>query len=315
MSRHLSLLAVVVFAAASAFATCAAPSTPGLNMCFPTQGSTLTYPVTFEFGANTGSAAITGMALYDNGKKVTSFSFLPARLIEGGVGNGSHRVTAKIWDSAGRIHSVTRTFNVKGFGVGSCSADSIGVNLCWPAEGSFQPNTSVPVSFGAKGEAKITAWKMYLDGKFVRASTPDVVDGALTSLGMAAGAHRVTVVAWDAAGHVYKSSRTFRAYYSYGCNPVTEECSPGIVAEAPAGFGETMAVDVPQHFTFRANVVNNPDPTTAMKVMLDGKVIGSSQGPGITVEVDAAAGSHIVSVQAWDTAGNMYATYGNVYVH
>lgn len=255
------------------------------------------------------------MALYDNGKKVTSLSFLPGRLIEGGIRNGSHNVTAKIWDSYGRIHSVTRTFNVTGFGVGSCDANSIGVNLCWPAEGSFQPNTSVPVSFGTKGEAKITAWKMYLDGKFAMASTPDVVDGVLTSLGMSAGTHRVTVVAWDAAGHVYKTSRTFRAYYSYSCNPVTDECSPGIVVEAPSEFGETMAAEVAQHFTFRANVVNNSAPTTTMKVMLDGEVIGSSQGPGITVDVDASAGSHILSVQAWDTAGKMYATYGNVYVH
>jgi hypothetical protein len=47
---------------------------------------------------------------------------------------------------------------------------------------------------------------------------------------------------------------------------------------------------------------------------MDGVKKEQSAGPGITADVSTSKGSHYLVIQAWDTAGKMYETYGNVNV-
>ncbi|HEX8926423.1 MAG TPA: hypothetical protein VF786_11550, partial [Terriglobales bacterium] len=103
-------------------------------------------------------------------------------------------------------------------------------------------------------------------------------------------------------------------FYSRLCNPRTGTCSPGIVPFQPAGFGPDQAADVNSPFTFEADVIDNPHPTTSMKVFVDGVQVIANSGPGITTEVSAKPGTHYIIVQATDTAGKVYETYGNVNV-
>jgi len=304
----ISALMLVAVSAIPAVATCAAPSSEGIKICFPSEGSTVTYPAALEMSANTGSAYVVKSAVYDNGRLVDTNNFLPGTLVDGGIKNGAHKLTVKAWDSNGSVHQATRSFHVTGYGVAVCGTPSkAGVNLCWPNEGSLQPNTSIPISAKARGNNSKIKWlSVYLDGKFYLGTGNDFI---LTSAGLSAGQHRVAVVARDFAGHTYKTAHYFNAFYNYDCNPRSGACTPGIVLNNLTGN------DVPNSFRLDAEVVNNPKPTTSMKLYLDGSVVATSTGPGITKQLSLQPNTtHIISVKAWDTAGKVYATYQTIYV-
>ena len=206
-------------------------------------------------------------------------------MIDGGIKNGTHKITVKAWDSNGTVHQASRTFRVTGYGVDFCSTPgSAGVNLCWPLEGSSQPNTSVPISATARGQnSKITALSVFVDGKHFTGTANNYI---LTGAGLTAGTHRVAVVAHDAAGHTFKTAHSFTAYNNYDCNPKSGACSPGVILKNP------QDTDVPSSFRLDADVSGNPEPTTEMKVLLDGAVVATSHTEPHYEAVDPAAGDN-----------------------
>jgi hypothetical protein len=294
----------------AAFAQCNAPASDGIQICFPNNGSAVTYPPPMEMGVKTKTGRVRTAKVWDNGKLRDTFNFVPGTLFDGAIKNGTHRVTIQVYDTDGNFYQAQRTFLVTGFGVDFCSVPSTpGVNLCWPSQGSLQPN-NIPISATAKGQgtAKITSLVVYLDGTKVLTSNNNFI---LSGSESTAGNHKVTVVAKDSAGHKFQTSHTFTAFYQQDCNPKTGECSPGIVINKPVG-----GPDVPESFTFQADVQNNPAPTTSMKLFVDGSVVATSTGPGITKQLKLAKNStHIISVRATDTQGKQYATYQTYFVH
>lgn len=266
------------------------------------------YIAGIEMAVTTASGSIHRVEVWDNGTKRGNFEFLPGTLYDGSMTNGSNRVTVKVWDTDGNLYQAQRSFYVTGFGVGKCSTPSTaGMNLCWPAPGSVQPNEAVSISATAKGQnSNIRYVNIYVDGKFlVGQSGNSIVTGA----GMSAGTHTVTARAVDNAGHIFKASNTFKTFYSYDCNPKTGACSPGIVINEPG------AEDVPTTFTVQADVENNPAPISAMKVYIDGIVKASSSGPGLTTSLTLPTNTtHRMVIKAWDTSGKIYESYQNLYV-
>ena len=178
----------------------------------------------------------------------------------------------------------------------------------------MQPAFSVPFSFAVATAAKTTAWKLYVDGVAVRHSDASTLKSLVAPLAVPAGQQKATVIAWDANGGVYKKSHTFTAFNQCSCDLYEGQCSAGIVAYAPGGFGPDAAVDTPQTFDFHAETKGNTAPVKQMSVTLDGAVVAQGQGPGISKTITTTAGSHTIMVQALDTAGKLYATYGTVNV-
>ena len=260
-----------------------------------------------EMAASTSSGAIKRVDVWVNGTKRDTFNYLPGTLYDASMKNGKNRVTVQVWDTSGNSYQAVRTFNVTGYGVAQCSTPAAaGVNLCWPLEGSLQPNDAVPIAATARGlNSKIKYVNLYIDGKYlVGQSSASILSGG----GMTAGIHKVTARAVDYAGHVFTVSHTFSTYYNFDCNPRTGECYSGIVINKPEG------PDVPTSFTFQADVQNNPKPITTMKVFVDGVQTASSSGPGISAQLTFQSNStHIVWVKAWDTAGKLYAAYQTYY--
>jgi hypothetical protein len=301
------MFSIVLGVAGMAHADCAAPSSPGLKICFPNEGSTVMYVPGIEMGAKTASGMVRRVDVWVNGTKRDNFDYLPGTLYDASMKNGKNRVTVQVWDTAGNFYQAVRTFYVTGYGVGQCSTPSTaGVNLCWPLSGSLQPNDAVPISATARGlNSKIKSVSLYVDGKFlVSQSGNSIVSGG----GMTAGTHKVTAKAVDYAGHTFTSSHTFTTYYNFDCNPRTGECWAGVVINKPEG------PDVSTSFSFQADVQNNPKPITSMKVYVDGVQKASSNGPGITAQLTFPKNStHVVWVKAWDTAGKIYAAYQTYY--
>ena len=297
----------LVVGAVAAHADCAAPSSPGLKICFPNEGSTVMYVPGIEMAATTASGRVTRVEVWDNGKKVDTETLLPSTLYDAAMKNGWNRVTVKVWDSNGNVYQATRTFHVAGYGVGSCTTPSAaGVNLCWPQTGSWQPNDAIPISASARGQgSKIKYVNIYVDGKFLVGQSSNSIQ---TGSGVTAGSHTVTARAVDYAGHTFTSTHKFNAYYNFDCNPRTGECWAGVVINKPNG------PDVPTSFNLQADVQNNPKPITAMKVYVDGVLKVSNNGPGITAQITFPKNStHIVWVKAWDSAGKQYAAYQTYY--
>jgi hypothetical protein len=311
---RLTLSVAMVTACASAVvAECAAPAQSGLAMCFPSVGSTVLYPATIELAANSGGVAITHVSVYDGTVKIDDLGFVPGKLIDGSLKNGFHRVTVNAWDADGKLYQAKSSFTVIGFGTGSCAAGSGAVTLCSPAQGSYQPESSV--SLAAAFAAGVKSWSIVLDGKALMNSAEfgqPAPNPLYTEAPAAAGNHTMVVSTVDGRGVTSTVARKFSTFYDGNCNPKSGACNPGIMITQPNDIGMDSAGDEATKFRLQAEVQYNPKPTTKMIVYLDGTKVQQSAGPGITANVNAAKGSHYLVILAWDTSGNLYETYGNV---
>ncbi len=308
-----SVLLFAVTAALVAVAECAAPAQSGLALCFPSAGSTVLYPATIELAANSGGVPISHVSVYDGNVRVDDFGSVPGQLIDGSLKNGFHRVTVNAWDANGKLYQAKTSFTITGFGFGACPQGSGAVTLCAPAQGSYQPEGSAEIS--AYFAAEVKSWSMWLDGRalFDSGEFGQSVTGPLETItGAAVGNHTLVVSAVDAKGVKSSVTRNFSTFYDLNCSPKSGTCTPGISIVQPGSLSKDLAADVGTSFRVQAEVMYNTRPTTKMIVYVDGVKVEQSAGPGITANVQAAKGSHYTVILAWDTAGNMYETYGNL---
>src|SRR5438045_4964330 len=108
------------------------------------------------------------------------------------MASGSHRITVKAWAST---TSYSTSVNITGGGGGgtSCTASTIGVTICQPANND-SVGSPVQIVAAAKGNVTVQTMKIYLDGSSVYSVQASQID---TSLVMSSGSHRITVKAWD----------------------------------------------------------------------------------------------------------------------
>lgn len=94
-----------------ATAVCSAPTSPGVHICAPTQGSTVVSPVAISAAANGGTAKISAMKAYIDSKLVVSSS---SGTLSGSVPEtaGTHKLTVNAWNTAGKLFQSTATFTV-----------------------------------------------------------------------------------------------------------------------------------------------------------------------------------------------------------
>jgi len=304
--RLTSLLALLVLISSLASAaTCSAPSTAGVKICGPGNGTTANYPAEITASAR-GNASVTKMAVYIDNERIYLGAGNQVDVVDSSVKSGSHRLTVRAWDASGATYSAASTFNVVSSATLTCKPGSAGVKFCSPANGSFQPMSDIQVVAGATGNAsKITRLKVYWGSFLVAETTSSTVT---VSAGDGPGKQTMTAKAWDAAGHTYTTSTSFTTYYDGVCSP--KYCSPGVVIQSPAD-GSTVS----SSFHLSANVSENPAPVTSMKAYIDGQVVAQSGGSILSAEVSTSPGSHRLTVQAWDSQGYLYRTVYSITAH
>jgi hypothetical protein len=98
--------------AAISAGTCVAPTTAGVKVCAPANGSTTGSPVSVSAAANGGTRTISAMRGYLDGKQVLASS---NALLTGSItaAAGKHTLMVHAWNSAGTLFSSTVTFTVK----------------------------------------------------------------------------------------------------------------------------------------------------------------------------------------------------------
>ncbi len=124
--------------------------------------------------------------------------------------------------------------------------------------------------------------------------------------------YNLKAVATDSAGKTYSATKTVVAEYTYGgVGCMGNGCTPGITPIAPldeAYVGST--------FELNTQIQNNPDPISAMRAYLDSNVIATSNGPTLQQQVTVApSGTHILTVQGWDSKGIEYRIQENININ
>lgn len=311
-----SFKTILVFAAgavclsASAFAACPAPASGSVAICQPSANSVVYQVPHIEATANPTSGSITAMKVFLDGRQVFQSAGPEISLFEGGIANGTHHLVINAWDGLGHLYQSAEYFSVTGNLPFSCPPSSAGVRTCAPATGQLV-SQNLGFAAGFKGNAPIRFVRAYVDSTDVFDFTPAAGQTSVVAGGIqtTAGSHTLTVVAWDTNNVAYKSSVGIRTYYEGGCPPRGTACNPGIYPNTP-----NDGDDVQSPFRVSASVQYNTAAITAMKVYVNGVQVGASSGPTFDQPITAAKGTHIVVIQAWDTAGKLYRLTENVNV-
>jgi len=165
-----------------------------VNLSSPANGATVQSPVNVAATASSNNP-ITGWAVYDGVNLAfrNNNSQLSTAL---NLANGSHFLTIKAWDSAGQISSTAITVQVaSGSGGGG---GGTGLTISSPVNGT---TVQSPVHFvGVANSANpTTGWTIYDGWNLAYRNSVNTLD---TMLNLAAGAHTITVKAWNSAGQV-----------------------------------------------------------------------------------------------------------------
>jgi hypothetical protein len=187
----------------------------------------------------------------------------------------------------------------------ACTASAVGVTICTPASGSTV-SSPVQVTAAAQGNAPIVAMKVYLDFTEVASSTSGSITASLTTTN---GTHNLNVNAWDNTGKVYSAAESFSVGSAPPPPPPPGTCSTttvGVKVCAPAN-GSSVSSPV----QISAAALGNGKAIVAMKAYIDGVQVASSTSGTLSASVNAAAGSHSLNVNAWDTAGTVYTFAGS----
>ena len=323
MRRFLfALLLPFIVLPAIAAAECTAPDSPGVRICSPTANSTVANSPEIDFNSTPAfGAEIIKFAVYDNNVKL--FQGSPgqtgASLIDGSIKNGLNKIVIIAWDSQGNLYRGAINFAVVGDGYPPCNVPSSpGINFCGPPAGA-QLGLNYSVYVAAKGNSKITAMKMYVDGKQQQgAFTGFYGNPSFSTIAEVPtqGNHRVTFNAWDSGGHVFSSSRAIRSTYTRGY----EDCPPNGYDPCLGGFQTSSGPEpnsyLEKTFPITASVVNNTSQIIGMKAWIDNTVVATSNGPTMSSTVEnAPCGTHILTLQAWEASGVTYRIQYNINVN
>lgn len=305
-----AFVAAVFCLSLQASAACPEPASGHLAICQPSANSTIYQVPHIEAVANPTSGSITSMKVYIDGKLIFQNGGGSLSLFEGGVANGTHHLVINAWDDSSRLYQAAEYFSVAGNVPFSCPVSGVGVRICGPTTGSVV-SENLAFSAGFKGNTAIKSVRAYLDSTDVFDFAPAAGQTSVVAGGINAppGTHTLTVVAWDTNNTVYKSSSSFKTYYEADCPPKGGACNPGIYPNTP-----NDGDDVQSPFRVSASVQYNTASITAMKAYVDGAVVGTSSGPAFDQPIAAAKGTHILVIQAWDTAGKLYRLTENVNV-
>jgi len=291
-----------------------------VRICSPTANATVAWIPSVDFNSTPASGAeIVKFIVYDNNHKLfedTSGRTGTGLLIDR-TGNGPHHVVVNAWDSTGKLYQGSVSFNVVGLGYNTtCTAPaSPGINFCAPPPSGVVLPTNYWISATAKGQSRITNIRVYLDN-VAQFTFPNVNELSTTLDVKTQGNHRVTYVAWDSLGNAFSSSKIINSTFTYGfldCPPKgTDPCKPGFngstIPQANAYVGNSFQIHV--------DIEQPPNPVTTMKAYVDNTLVATSNGPTMVSTVDnAPSGTHILTLQAWDTKGILYRVQYNININ
>ena len=191
--------ALVVVPTTTSTSGCAAPTSPGVNICAPASGATVSSPVQVTATA-TVSGTIASTQLWVDGVKKYSVASNSLNTTVS-VASGTHRFAVLAVNTAGQKWE--STVNATVAGSGACAVPSSpGVNICMPASGS-SVSSPVQVQAAAAVTGTIANTQLWVDGVKKFTAPGNTLS---TSISLAAGTHRFAVLAINTAGQKWESA-------------------------------------------------------------------------------------------------------------
>ena len=244
----------------------------------PAPGTTVQSPVQFV-GTATSNNPITGWNVYDgwNLAYQNANSQMNTAIA---LAAGAHTMTVKAWDAAGNAQVTVFELQVTGGGTG--------LTISSPANGA---TVQSPVSFVATATSNnpITGWTVYDGWNLAYKNNSSQLNA---SIALAAGAHVMTIKAWDAAGNVQFKILQIQVGSGGGGG------GGSVTITSPAN-GSTVQSPV----SFVATATSN-NPITGWNVYDGGTLVYRNNSSQLNTSITLAAGSHSLTVKAWDAAGN-----------
>jgi hypothetical protein len=316
LKRSALALTAFLFLTASAWSQCNNPSSPGVVVCTPTDGSTVVYPNEISVRSTPASGAsivsftiyANGVAIYQGGKGQSGID-----LIDGAVYDGHYNMRVTARDSDGNHYQATTNFNVIGQGYAPCSVPNApGINFCEPPPNAVN-GLEIVVGAAARGEGKaaIKRINFYLNGKYVAGASDTYSVATPVTVAEQGVPNTVTVKATDADGNHFTATKKVEADYTYGQYSCSYSCPPGINVIAPQADAY-----VANTFNLDMQIVGNPNPITSMTAYIDHTLVASSNNANLQQEVtDAPNGTHILTVKGVDTEGIKYFYQENININ
>ena len=290
-----------VLSTAARAQSCAPPSSPGVNICSPSNGSTVTSPFTISAaGRNTNATA--GMDVWLDGQKIGWYTATVVNL-QVAAGNGQHQLDLYAVGVDHELQEKTVVFTVgstSSSGSACPAPSSPGVSICSPPNGS---TVTSPVTISATGlnSGSTSGMDVWIDSqKFHWYGGTTTVSAPAT---LAAGAHRLDIYAVGTNGELLQETSIFTVASSTSGGG-TGSCLPpstaGVKICSPTN-GSTVTSPV----TISAAGRDNSD-TQGMDVWIDGvKFKWFSGATAINTQAALAAGAHRLDIYAVGTSGEL----------
>lgn len=281
------------------------------NMTDASNQFTLAYHNPFP---NSGTASISGKVRKQSdcsavaGIKVSAGSFSTTSASDGtyrlAVPPGSYSITASGagWNTSSKSETASDSLDTQtNFYLNptsGCTASTIGVTVCSPANGI---SIASPVRFtaAAKSTLPITAMRIYIDNVSAYSTSAANLD---TSLAVASGTHNVVVQAWDSSGAVFKAS-PITLTVTQGSPGTCSAVNVGVTVCSPSP-GATVSSPV----RVTAAAKSTAGPITAMRIYVDNVSRFDTKASSLDTTIALATGAHSIVVQAWDSTGAVFKT-------
>jgi len=284
-------------------ANCAAPGSPGANICSPSVGQTVTSPARFIAAGAGASGEVSLLELWVDGTKIGNY---PGAGMNASVtlSVGPHAATVVEVDS--QMHYVKSSpvnFTVaQSGGTGLCPAPgSAGAVLCAPVAGAA---VSSPVQFAGVGtgaSGSVNHLELWIDGNKIGNYAGNAM---ATQVPLAGGTHAATLVEVDSQARYVKSSPL---------NFTVNNCSPGqdrTVAICSVQANESTGSPLP----IVACARDDEHPITGMVAYANSKVVAQSSNSTLNASVPLSPGQYQLVIRAWDTTGYYFSSQQNVTV-
>ena len=149
-------------------------------------------------------------------------------------------------------------------------------------------------AFSSGGQYFITAIRLYIDNQPVTTLNSATLD---TYANLGAGAHNVTVVAWNTAGQSFTHSVNVKVG---GTAVAPSGAQAGVTISSP---GPSVTTS-PLHFVASATPASGRS-IVAMAVYLDNQLKQMVNGNNVDTYISTGAGTHYAVVQSWDSKGTV----------
>ena len=297
--------------------TCTAPSSPGVNICSPPNGATVTSPVQIT-AAGRNSGTTDGMDVWLDGNKVGWYGGTNSVNFSLAVASGNHELDVYAVGTNGELQLGRSMFTVGtsttgGGGTGGTGGGTSGtcpgsstvpaVFICSPPPGG---STTSPFDIHATAYnvPSNTSMDVWIDGVKYGwyPNSPNLV---ITGVAASVGKHQLDIYAVQPDGTKTLGSEIFTVTSTTtsgggGTSTCTAPSTPGVTICSPLN-GSTVSSPVQVTAYGR-----NSGTTSGMDVWLDGQKVGWYTGTSVNISVpNVGAGKHQLDIYAVGTNGEL----------